>query len=271
MRIIDRETTPVEYSLAATRVLFFSHPADSSCFRFHWHERVEIIRVVKGDMTVDCGGSPLKVKEGELVIFSPRTPHRGVAGKKGVEYCVLMFDVRSFYNDTPVCKDILPAIFEGRATFTPLIRDKATIQCCDGICYAESQDSLEVTGKLYSLLYLLTSRHLASFKKQVNNSVKEITDYIEAHFAENLTTASLCKRFGYTDAHFCRKFKEATGLTPVTYVKIFRLECACKRIKEGEGNIGKVAAECGFADANYFARCFKAHFGVAPTYYKKYA
>ncbi len=39
-------------------------------------------------------------------------------------------------------------------------------------------------------------------------------------------------------------------------------------IKKGEGNIGDIATRCGFDDANYFARCFKAHFGVPPTFYK---
>ncbi|MBQ8233294.1 MAG: helix-turn-helix transcriptional regulator [Lachnospiraceae bacterium] len=63
------------------------------------------------------------------------------------------------------------------------------------------------------------------------------------------------------------KFKETTGLTPMNYLKIYRVEEAYKLIKEGKRDIGNIAALCGFPDANYFTRCFKAHFGVPPSYF----
>ena len=79
----------------------------------------------------------------------------------------------------------------------------------------------------------------------------------------------LCKEFGYPAAHLVyRKFKKATGLTPMMYLKIYRLELARRKIKNQEISIGNIAAECGFSDANYFIKCFKAHFGVAPSHYK---
>lgn len=52
------------------------------------------------------------------------------------------------------------------------------------------------------------------------------------------------------------------------YLKLYRLEVARKRIKSQETSIGNIAAECGFSDANYFTRCFKAHFGIAPSRYR---
>ena len=269
MNFADKELTPVEYSAAAVKVLHHNIEPHAICFRTHWHERIEIIRLIEGEMQVDFGSAALKLNEGELVIFPPRTPHRAFAGDNGVRYDVLMFDVRSFYNDTAVCQSVLPAIFDGRVKFGATTKDADIISCVDTICNAADQGSLEITAYLYRLLHLLFSKCLIEHKTQVsNNSVKEITDYIEQNFAENLSTDGLSSRFGYTPSHFCRKFKEATGLTPIMYIKIFRLERACKMIKKGESNIGDIAARCGFDDANYFARCFKAHFGVPPTFYK---
>jgi len=55
----------------------------------------------------------------------------------------------------------------------------------------------------------------------------------------------------------------------MTYLKIFRLEKAKEIIKNSDLSISQVAAECGCSDANYFTRCFRAHFGAPPSRYRK--
>jgi len=55
------------------------------------------------------------------------------------------------------------------------------------------------------------------------------------------------------------------------YLKILRLERAKKMIEAQEETIGEIAQKSGFDDQNYFARCFKNHFGCQPSAYKKIA
>lgn len=55
----------------------------------------------------------------------------------------------------------------------------------------------------------------------------------------------------------------------MTYLKIYRLELAYKKIKNSDTTISNIATECGFPNANYFTRCFKKHFGFPPTKYIK--
>lgn len=101
-----------------------------------------------------------------------------------------------------------------------------------------------------------------------DNGMKEITNYMEANFASDLTIDTLCKKFKYAKPYFCSKFKENTGLTPMTYLKVYRLEKACELLKEGSYTISEIARSCGFSDSNYFTRCFKEHFGHPPSYFK---
>ena len=126
-----------------------------------------------------------------------------------------------------------------------------------------------MTSLVYELLYLLFEYHLAELHTEFKSSVVKIIDYMEENFALDLNTETLCRKFGYSTGHFCRKFKRATGVTPMTYLKIYRLEQALQKLKEGNQSIGEIAALCGYSDANYFTRCFKAHYGVPPRYYKK--
>lgn len=265
-----KELTPVSYSAAAINVRHFITPTGKDCFRTHWHDRMELVRVIRGEMNVVCGANSMQLYPGDMAIFSPKMPHRGYA-KQEVEYDVLMFDVRSFYNDSEVSRKYLPAIFDGRSKFIAKTSDDETIKCFDEICSKEEKGSLEITAYVYRFIHLLYENNLSEFTNEAHRSdvVMEMIEYMEENFQQELSTVTLSEHFGYSAEHFCRKFKEATGLTPMNYLKIYRMEEAYKFLKMGERNISKIAEQCGFVDSNYFTRCFKAHFGVPPSQLKE--
>lgn len=264
----ERELAPVYYSAAAVKVLRYRQEAGRECVRLHWHDRMEILRIHTGELHAEIGTQPVTAGPDRLLIVPPKMPHTAMAGEEAVRYDVLMFDVRSFYNETEVCRRYLPAVFEGRARFVGVTDDADTVSCVDDIV-AAGEPSLAVTAGVYQLLYWLCERCLLGMVDDTGERVvREMIDYMEERFDRELSTASLAAQFGYTEAHFCRKFKAATGLTPMQYLKIYRLEEANRRLKE-DGSIGEVAAACGFSDANYFTRCFRLHFGAPPTKYRR--
>lgn len=268
MACCERETTPVRYSAAAVKVLRYRQEAGRECVRLYWHDRMELLRVHTGELRAGVGTQQVTVGPGGLLIVPPKMPHTATAGDAAVMYDVLMFDVRLFYNDTEVCRQWLPAVFEGRARLAAVTDDADAVACVDEIV-AAGEPSLAVTAGVYRLLYVLCERCLLGLTDDTGErAVREMIAYVEERFDRELSTALLAARFGYTEAHFCRKFKAATGLTPMQYVKIYRLEEANRRLKEG-GSVGEVAAACGFPDANYFTRCFRLHFGAPPTKYRR--
>lgn len=263
----NQELTPITYSSVGIKILPYSVEPNQECFRIHWHDRMEFLRIHHGDMLAVHGANTFHVAPGEIVLFPPKIPHHAFSGNDQLIYDVLMFDIRSFYNDSDVCKKYLPAIYSGRAKFNPLITHPEVTACFDEIISHPNQDSMEIISLVYRFLYLLIQHNLEELQSEYakDDVIHEIVEYLEANFREELTTATLCEHFGYTAAHFCRKFKEATGLTPMNYLKIRRMEEAYKLLKKGEHNINEIAAHCGYTDSNYFTRCFKSHFGVPPS------
>lgn len=268
MQDILRETTPVEYSAAAVKVLHFKHGPHAGCFRLHWHDRVEVIRVKKGKLVLEGYKNAFALHEGEMTIFAPWKPHKGYTGEEDVEYDVLMFDLRMFYNQTAVCSRLFPAMLDGSAEFDHVITDQETVSCMDGICNHTDPDSLETVSLIYKFLYLLFHKHLYKISPKPDSSVKRIIHYIEENYMLDITTATLSEICGYSTEYFCRKFKEATGIPPMTYLRIYRLEQSLAMIRSGEYRINEIALKCGFGDANYFTRCFKSHYGAAPKRYQ---
>lgn len=269
MQTYNKELTPVTYNKAAIKTLHFQRSQNSICFRPHWHDRVELLRMHKGEMYVGYGKNMTCIHEGELTIIPPKTPHTAYTSEHVADYDVIMFDIRSYYNETDICKSYLPAIYEGRAKFEPIISLPETLQCFDNIYHSSDENAFEATAEVYRLLSLLFRHHITTITESASrdNTIMEVINYIEEHFDQPLSTASISVKFNYCSEHLCRKFKTATGLTPMNYIKIYRLEMAEKLIKNENCNIKELAQRCGFEDANYFTRCFKSHFGVAPTKY----
>ena len=56
-------------------------------------------------------------------------------------------------------------------------------------------------------------------------------------------------------------------MAPNDYLKTIRLNHAAELIKAGE-RISEVCERVGFTSSSYFAKCFKAQFGVLPREYK---
>jgi len=262
-----KELTPVNYGPSAVKALNLSVKKNDTCFRLHWHERMELIRLKRGKMQIGYAENSITLNENEIYIIPPKTPHIAVAFTD-VEYDVIMFDVRSFYNDTPLCHSFLVPIFEGGASFTTKTDNKEILACFDKILALNDKISLEITSLIYRILDLLLKHALTDFSQQKNDTVIDsAVKYIEENFESNINNQMLAKQFGYSCEHFCRKFKNETHLTPMNYLKIYRLEAAARLLKSGKYNVREIALKCGFDDSNYFTRCFKSHFGIPPTKY----
>lgn len=272
MKIIEKETAPVIYNMAAVKKLTFeADKEDPALFRMHWHERMEFLRIREGKMRVDFGTFSSVFKKDELVIIHPNQPHKGTVEGDFVKYDTFMFDLRSFYNDTDVCKKYLPPVFEGKTRFMQSTDNKEILDCIDSAinASAEGTDNFYITSCIYRLFALLYKYCLIEESKTQNieKPMQTVLDFIDENYSSDLSTEKLSSHFKYSKPYFCRKFKESTGLSPMNYIKILRIEKAYKIIKSGENDISQAALICGFTDPNYFTRCFKAHFGFPPSHY----
>lgn len=64
-------------------------------------------------------------------------------------------------------------------------------------------------------------------------------------------------------SHLYRKIKEMSGLSPVEFLRDFRLQKAMMLLKEGKHNISEITYQVGFSSPAYFSKCFKHTFGVS--------
>ncbi len=269
----QKELTPVLYSEGGIKVLEFEfQDKNTPCFSIHWHERMELLLVVSGEMTVKLGQNEVTASSGNLVIVPPFKSHSGVTGNSGVNYYVLMFDLSAFNSPLNINRHFFNPLINQTADFIPLTDNNEIVSLANMILEEHKTNdyssSIIVMGKIYEFLGLLY-RHCLIEEQNIieDNRLKNVLEYIDKNFSENISSYSLSHLFGYDESYFCRRFKTVTGLTPMNYIQILRLEAARRKIKSGEYKIAEIALSCGFSDSNYFTRCFKKHYGITPLKY----
>lgn len=99
--------------------------------------------------------------------------------------------------------------------------------------------------------------------------MKPVADYLDAHFADNITTQTLSKAFGYVPGYLSLLFRREYGCSPSEYLQNVRIERA-KEILTREHNtfVKDVAFRVGFKNQYHFSKTFKAVVGVQPSEYR---
>ncbi len=97
----------------------------------------------------------------------------------------------------------------------------------------------------------------------LNNMNKLILENISD---EEFSIDVLAESLNMSRSSFYRKIKSITGMTPVDYLKNYRLDYSAQLLREG-GRATEVALMTGFTSSSYFAKCFKDKFGVLPRDY----
>jgi len=100
-------------------------------------------------------------------------------------------------------------------------------------------------------------------------SISKARNYIESHFREEMTLASVAHEAGMSESYFCRIFREKTGLTLTEYVNRYRVEMAKHELLKTERRVSEIAFEVGFQSLSQFNRSFAQIAGMSPTHWRK--
>jgi len=95
-----------------------------------------------------------------------------------------------------------------------------------------------------------------------------IENYIKSHYMDDISMHNLAHVMNYSDAHFCKLFKQCFKVNFTAYLTEYRIGIAKKMLEDPRLNIKDIGNASGYTDSNYFARVFKRIAGCTPTEYR---
>jgi len=104
---------------------------------------------------------------------------------------------------------------------------------------------------------------------QAHDSLHEIKQYIQKHYAQDLELAKIAKEFNYNYNYLSTYFNRKVGESFSEYVNRIRIEKACEILKSSSCTIAQVSEMTGYSDPSYFSRIFKNQTGKTPSQWKR--
>ncbi|MBU2963448.1 AraC family transcriptional regulator [Citreicella sp. C3M06] len=121
-------------------------------------------------------------------------------------------------------------------------------------------------GRLRELCYaVLTGEAGRSARRAygVGNEVARAIAYLSTRLNEPVTIDDMAVQVGMSRAVLHRKFKQATTMSPIQFVKSMRLNKAAMKIAAGM-SVSEAALDVGYVSPSQFSREFKRLYGQSP-------
>ncbi|SDW16657.1 AraC family transcriptional regulator [Paenibacillus sp. CF384] len=110
---------------------------------------------------------------------------------------------------------------------------------------------------------------IKSKKEKKDHITSFVFDYLENHYAHDITLDMMADKLNITRSYLSTYFKEKTGTYFVDYVNLIRVSRAKELLSRSDVKIQDAAARVGYQNINSFNRMFKKFTGVTPSEFRK--
>ena len=122
---------------------------------------------------------------------------------------------------------------------------------------------------LLQLKHELLREGVVEQRPQLRQALR-LKSYLEQNFTSSINCAGVCAALRINRSYAATIFHAAFGMTMNDYVQQLRLEAAEQLLASADDlRIGEIAGLCGFADAGYFTKVFRRHYGMTPVAYRR--
>ncbi|MGT2925445.1 AraC family transcriptional regulator [Streptococcus caviae] len=243
-------------------------------FKMHTHkDSVEISYILSGKCGLYIDGKVYEAKAGDFVIKNQGVPH---AEKNNLAYpveqiCINIsgLQIEGMPANNLLSSETSPVITsEKHQELLSLLFRKILNEVMGNNGVNEELANVLMCSALQIILYETKDFRIKSINKH-ENIIKEIKNYIDQHFKENLSLDLLSTAFHISIYHLSRQFKKYIGYTVNNYIVSCRLGEAQKRLLFSSEAIADIAKSCGYSNLSYFYTVFRKKVGYTPSEYRQ--
>lgn len=259
-------------------------PGISARFYPHWHAEYEFIYVYYGNVPFELDGTRYAVGPGQGLLINRRAIHSCAASRQQrARYVCLVFGERFLFPDPadPLYDEYIrnlqghrkapPAFLSGAAAWEKRIladiRD-AIENYFQRSAAAELNLRIRLLDVFYTLFRADALVPIDGKTGRQAEKIRRVLLWMEQNCTQPIKMGDLAARLHICPAYFCRLFRAAVGQSPKEYLIHCRIAAAASALTAGDESVAAIAARSGFADFNYFSRCFKKVVGISPTEYR---
>jgi AraC-like DNA-binding protein len=240
------------------------------CYGRHAHDYFVVALVESGAASYWYRGARRTASAHQVFVVNPEEPHTGdPATRGGYVYRVLyprlehvarvaadIGTARSapFFKESVLQDRRLASLL---SSFHRHLANRASALRCESLLL----DALEHLITHHSYL-----RPTARAVGRERPAVRAACEYMQAHFAENVSLSKLARLVSLSPYYFARAFEKETGLPPHAYLETVRIRKAREFLDRGNPLVS-AALLAGYVDQSHFTHRFKRFLGITPGQY----
>jgi YesN/AraC family two-component response regulator len=242
----------------------------------HFHKKVELTYVKRGEVTSCIAGEIFVAKQDEILFIPDYYPHSYSCTEDAQRIVVL--PPSTYYTDVSnvlknhTFQSLLNDVEFNKTIILPILEQMLVAQ--DREKGSDENKFLIVKGMVDVLFGYLSIgyAHTIKSKPRETDLVFQILEYIDEHYAEDITLQSISDKFHYNKYYFSKLFNSYLGESLNNYVNSVRVRNIAQQIsnsKLGKENITNLAYQNGFNSMPSFYRAFQKIFHCSPLEYFK--
>lgn len=253
---------------------------------WHWHRAVELFCVKSGTLEYTTPKGKWTFPAGSGGMVNSGVLHRTSfpASKDGNIQQLHLFDpvfLTTGHGTRMEEKYILPLTASAELELIPLYPDQpAQAEILREITQAFELSEQEwgyefrireAMTRIWLKLFDLAQPSMANngFHKDSDNKIKMLMVYVHEHYGEPISVEQLARSIPVSKRACFRLFQENLHMTPVEYIRSYRLQKACQLLARTREPITEIAYSCGLGSGSYFGKVFREAFGCSPLEYRR--
>jgi len=231
-------------------------------YKDHLHEELSIGFIERGATNVNVNGKDYYIKAKEAIVIYPFVSHKcQPVDLKNWEFTMLYIN-ENFY------KGMLDGYNENHFLGVKKLEDEDYKKVKQMISTIKSNQGLlekeEAIVEMLTEIFIHCDVNVETLK---DGWLKEIREYIEGNFLEQLKLDDLEKHFGFNKFRIIRSFKNKYNVSPGAYQLQLKVNHAKHLISKNK-DLVEVALNAGFYDQAHFTKEFRKAYGITPKQYR---
>jgi two-component system response regulator YesN len=104
--------------------------------------------------------------------------------------------------------------------------------------------------------------------KATQQIVRQAMACIHTRYTESLNREDIARHIGISADYLTDCFRQELGITPMIYLRRYRIRQARELLETSNLSIMQVAMEVGFSESAHFTRTFQREVGMTPRAYR---
>ncbi len=274
------EFDEVEYPVTIRRDFLSAFPNYE--MESHWHDDVELLLVLSGQMTCIVNGEQKEICRDEGIFINARQVH----GVMSAEHCECEY-VMVRFHPMILCatreienRFVTPVIANENYPFQVLKQDieweRSVLDAILRIYYMRHETTMEISalGQIFVIweqIFTHSGRVPAKIRESTPQltQLKKMISFIAENYQRKITLDDICLSGNMGKTSCCQVFQKYLNQTPNNYLTVFRLRKGAEMLVATDMPIVDISYEVGFSGASYFSEAFKKHMGGMPSEYRR--